>query len=121
MGGSLPGAHPAYPGPGDVSLPTEIRSAAPKLRWERERRHDGGGRKEAARTLLSISFPKSLLLPWLRSALCYNQAQVPGEGPQWRGGTPRGCPLTMPPWLAVPEVPTVEEAAPMAPLPVSLP
>ena len=42
-------------------------------------------------------------------------------GPGLARGHPRECPLTVPPWLAVPEVPTVEGAAPMAPLPVSLP
>lgn len=85
-----------------------------------EEGHDGRGQGEVTRTLRSISFSGSLLLPRLRS-LRYSQAQVPGEAPKWRGGTPRGCPLTVPPWLAVPEVPTVEGAAPMAPLPVSLP
>lgn len=79
------------------------------------------GWKEAARTLLIFSFPGSLLLPWLGSALCYNQARVlRREGPECRGSTPRECALTMPPWLTGPEVPTAEGAAPMAPLPVSL-
>lgn len=68
--------------------------------------------KEAAGTLLSFSFPGgSLLLPWLGSALCYNQAwggsgmskEHPQEmcsyratlagrprGPHRRGGSPHG-------------------------------
>lgn len=81
----------------------------PKLQKKREQGHDVGGWKEVARTLLSTSFPGASCCP----GLCYNQAPVPGEGLEFQGGIPGGCPLTMPLWLAVPEVPTVEGAVPM--------
>lgn len=110
---------PTHPGPGDASLLTETRSVGPKAaagKWVGTQAW-----KEVAGTQLIFSFPGSLLLPWLGSALCYHQTRVLlREGPECRGSTPRGCALTMSPWLAGPEVPTAEGAAPMAPLPVSL-
>lgn len=110
---------PTHPGPGDASLLTEIRSVGPKA--AAGECVGTQGRKEAAGILLILSFPGCLLLPWLGSALCYNQARVlHREGPECGGSTPGGCALTMSPWLAVPEVPTAEGAAPMAPLPLSL-
>lgn len=74
--------------------------------------------KEAAGTLLSFSFPEGASCCPGSALLCATTRH--GEGPECRGSTPRRCALTMPPWLAVPEVPTAEVAAPMAPLPVSL-
>lgn len=110
---------PIHPGPGDASLLTETRSVGPQV--AAGECVGTQGRKETAGILLILSFPGILLLPWLGSALCYNQARVlHREGPECGGSTPGGCALTMSPWLAVPEVPTAEGAAPMAPLPLSL-
>lgn len=111
--GGWEGARPAHSGVGEASLPTETRLAAPKVA-EEERAGTRQGRVERdGQDLAQHLIPQSLLLPWFRSALCYSQAQVPEEGLDFQGGIPRGCPLTMPLWLAVPEVPTVEGAVPM--------
>lgn len=60
---------------------------------------EGSGR-DLAQLLISWESPASLA----RICSVLNQARVlRGEG---GGSTPRGCALTMPPWLAVPMVPT---------------
>lgn len=91
--------------------------ACPSL-GEREWGHDEGGREATAKTLLSISIAGSFLLP---SSDLLGTGIGPWGGPRVLRGHPRGCPLTMPPWLAVLEVPNAEGAVPMALLPVSLP
>lgn len=64
-------------------------------------RMEGGGR-DLAQLLIFCDSPASLA----RICSVLNQARVlRGEG---RGSTPRGCALTMPPWLVVPVVPTAE-------------